>query len=181
VKKIIIFGLIVVAATATLACAPASFAQPYGKGPYNTTVPYGDLTSLSIATSGSINIPITPTSEGVQATGTGTVTVTSTDVNGYKLYIRALNSTNMDNNGALLPTSANLTPASLAVNTWGYNTDASNNFVGITTSDTLIRSIAAPTSTGSMTTITYGMKLDLTKTAGNYTTMVVYTAVPQTD
>lgn len=180
-KKIIISDSIILAIIATLIFAPISFAQPYGKGIYNANVSYGDLTSLSIATSGNINIPITPTSGGTLATGTGTVTVTSTDVMGYKLYIRALSSTDMNKQGTLLPTSANVTPSSLLVNTWGYNTDASNNFVGISLSDTLIRSVSSPASTGSITTVTYGIKLDLTKPAGNYTTTVVYTAVPQTD
>lgn len=180
-KKIIISGTAVVVIITTLIYVPVSFAQPYGKGTYNANVHYGDLISLSIATSGNINIPITPASEGTLATGTGTVTVTSTDVMGYKLYIRALNNTDMNNNGTLLPASANATAANLAVNTWGYNTDASNNFVGVSLNDVLIRSVTTPASTGSVTTITYGIKLDLTKPAGSYTTTVVYTAVPQTD
>jgi hypothetical protein len=159
----------------------SSYAQPYGKGTYNINLPYGNLTSLSITTSGNVSIPITPTSSGVLATGNSAVTVTSTDVTGYKLYIRALNSTNMNNLGALLPNSINSSPAPLAVNSWGYNTDATGNFVGITLTDALIRSVTVPVPTGSITTVTYGMKLDLAKPAGNYTTSVVYTAVPQTN
>jgi len=159
----------------------ASYAQPYGKGIYNENVPYGGQTELSIATSGNINIPITPTTSGVLATGDSIVTVTSTDVMGYKLYIRALNSTDMNNLGALLPASANGSPAPLAVNTWGYNVDASTDFVGLTLADILIRSISIPASSGDITTVTYGMKLDLAKPAGNYVATVVYTAVPQTD
>lgn len=158
-----------------------SFAQPYGKGIYNENVPYGDLTSLSIATDGDIIIPITPTTEGVQSTGVSNVTVTSTDVKGFKLYIKALNSSDMDNLGDSLPASVNAVPAALAVNTWGYNLDASNNFVGITLSDVLIRSVSIPMPLGDTTNVTFGMKLDLSKPAGNYTATVLYTAVPQTD
>lgn len=180
-KKRIILKLIFISIITTTTFTTLCLAQPYGKGLYNTDVPYGDLTSLSISTSGNINIPITPASGGLLATGAGTVTVTSTDVSGYKLYIRSLNDTNMTNGATLLPSSLNATPASLAINTWGYNTDGSNNFAGITNSDTLIRSVGAPASSGSVTTITYGINLDLTKPAGNYTTTVVYTAVPQTD
>ena len=179
--KIIVIKLIAISLCCTTLCTTISFAQPYGKGLYNTDLPYGDLTSLSIATSGNINIPITPISGGLLATGSGTVTVTSTDVNGYKLYIRALNDTNMSNGATLLPASLNTSPASLTINTWGYNTDGSNNFVGVTTSDTLIRSVSNHTSSGSTTTITYGINLDLAKPSGSYTTTVVYTAVPQTD
>jgi len=160
---------------------PISYASPYGKGVYGANVPYGSQTSLSIATSGNVSIPITPTTSGVLATGTSIVTVTSTDVMGYKLYIRALTNTNMNNLGSLLPASGNGAAAALATNTWGYNTDASSNFVGLTLVDTLIRSITVPASGGDATTLTYGMKLDLAKPAGNYMATVIYTAVPQTN
>lgn len=168
----LVFGVII---------SPISYASPYGKGVYGANVPYGSQTALSIATSGNISIPITPTTGGVLATGTSTITVTSTDVMGYKLYIRALTNTNMNNLGALLPASANGSPAALATNTWGYNTNASANFVGLTLADTLIRSITVPASSGDVTAVTYGMKLDLEKPAGNYVATVIYTAVPQTN
>lgn len=84
----------------------------------------------------------------------------------------------MDNLGDVLPTSGNVSPAPLAVNTWGYNTDGSSNFIGSSLSDTLIRSLAGPASSGDITTVTYGVKVDLAKPAGNYTTAIIYTAVP---
>ena len=157
-----------------------SNAQPYGVGIYNENVPYGDETSLSIATNGNISIPITPDAGGTLGTGTSTVTVTSTDVKGYKLYIRALTSTNMDNLGAPIPTSLNVSPAPLAVNTWGYNNDASTNFIGISLTDALLRSVTVPVSSGDSTTVTYGVNIDLSKPAGNYAASIIYTAVPQT-
>lgn len=180
-KKIILFLAILATFATSVIVAPTSFAQPYGKGLYGANVPYGSQTSLSIATSGNVTIPITPNTSGVLATGTNTVTVTSTDVKGYKLYIRALTYTDMNNLGALLPASTNVSPATLATDTWGYNTDASANFAGITLSDVLIRSITTPASTGDVTNVTYGSKLDLAKPAGNYVATVIYTAVPQTD
>jgi len=179
-KKNIFYLLSTIIFVAILASS-VSYAQPYGKGVYSANVPYGDETSLSIATNGNINIPITPTITGVLATGTSTITVTSTDVMGYKLYIRALSDTNMNNLGSLLPASANVSPAPLAMDTWGYNTDASTNFAGITLNDVLIHSITTPASTGDMTYVTYGIKLDMAKAAGNYVANIVYTAVPQTD
>lgn len=175
-----LYLLSTIIAVAILASS-VGYAQPYGKGVYDANVPYGNQTSLSIATNGNINIPITPTIAGVLATGTSTITVTSTDVMGYQLYIRALDNTNMNNLGSLLPASANVSPASLTVNTWGYNTDASTNFTGITLNDVLIHSITTPASTGDITNITYGVKLDMAKPAGKYTANIVYTAVPQTD
>jgi len=179
VKKTI---LIFIFSLAYIAILPSTgHAQPYGQGIYNENVPYGNETSLSIATNGNVSIPITPTTSGVLATGSSNISVTSTDVKGYKLYIRTLTSTNMNNLGALIPASANGSLAALATNTWGYNTDASNNFVGLTNSDTLIRSITAPIPGADITIVTYGVKIDLAKPAGNYIANVIYTAVPQTD
>jgi len=181
-KKNNIFLAFVFSLPALLLMASTTvLAQPYGQGTYDANVPYGNETSLSIATNGNVTIPITPTSAGAAANGSSVVTVTSTDVQGYELYIRALADTNLTNFSSTLPASANAVPASLALNTWGYNTNASSSFVGITLTDTLLRSTTGPRSSGENTTITYGMFLDLTKAAGNYTTTVIYTAVPQTD
>ena len=144
-------------------------------------MPYGSATYLSISTGGNVSLAVTPVSGGAQTTGSDSITVTSTDVVGYKLYLRSASTTDMDNLGDTLPASANVTPAPLAVNTWGYNTDGSNNFVGSSLSDTLIRSLSGPASSGDITTVTYGVNVDLVKPAGNYTSSIVYTAVPDID
>jgi hypothetical protein len=100
---------------------------------------------------------------------------------GYKLYIRTLDNTDMTNLEASIPASANSSPATLSMNTWGYNTDGLTNFAGLTLNDTLIRSVSIPTTSGDITNVTYGLKIDMAKPAGNYTTTIVYTAVPQTN
>lgn len=165
----------------SIICTSISYAQPYGRGTYSSGVPYGSQTSLSIATSGDINVPITPTDNGTLATSNSDITVTSTDVTGYKLYIRALNYTHMNNLGAILPATTNEEPAPLSNNSWGYNTDKSNNFIGMTLNDTLLYSTTMPATSGETTKVTYGIKVDMEKPAGNYVANVVYTAVPQTD
>ncbi len=180
-KKTIALSIIVLTTYVCLFTSVVCNAQPYGKGLYDENIPYGSQTSLTIATDGNVSIPVTPTSSGVQAFGTSKVTVTSTDVKGYKLYIRALTDTNLNNSGATLPASANSSPAPLSIDTWGYNTDASANYMGITASDTLIRSITTPAKNGDITNVTFGIYIDLAKPAGNYSTTVIYTAVPQTD
>ena len=161
--------------------ATGAQAQPYGRGVYGANVPYGSQTSLTIATNGNVSIPITPSDNGTLGTGSSTVSVTSTDVVGYKLYIKAEGSSNMANGPATLPASANSSPGTLSVNTWGYNTDASSNFVGILTADTLIKSATGPFTTADTTAVTYGVKVDNAKPAGNYAVTVTYTAVPKTD
>lgn len=158
-----------------------AFAQPYGKSLYGENVPYGSETSLSITTTGDLIIPVTPTSSGSLETGSNTVTVTCTDVKGYKLYVRSLNSTEMMNVDTPLPASNNDTPAPLTINTWGYNTNGTSNFVGMLATDCLIRTTVSPATTGEDTIVTYGENIDLSKPAGNYQTAVIYTAVPQTN
>jgi hypothetical protein len=154
--------------------------QPFGTGVFGANVPYGSQTSLAISTSGNVSIQVTPTDSGTLGTASNTVTVTSTDVVGYKLYIRCLSSTNMTNGAATLAASSNGTLNPLTSNTWGYNTDASSNFLGMTASDVLIKNAVGPFGSGDNTVVKYGVKVDNSKPAGNYTTNVVYTAVPQT-
>lgn len=181
-KKLISIITLLIVTVVGVAIPTTSYAAPYGEGKYGENVPYGSQTTLSIATNGNVSIPISPSNSGTLATGTSNVTVTSTDVVGYKLYVRALNSTNMDNGGATLPTSANGSPATLAVNTWGYNTNVSpTNFMGLSLTDALERSVNGPVPSGDLTVFTYGVKIDLSKPAGNYVGTVVYTAVPQTN
>ncbi len=167
------------------------YAQPYGVGKYGANVPYGSQTSLTISTSGNVPIPITPTptgtleldgSDGYEVeTGTSAVTVTSSDVVGYKLYIKSVNTTNLVNGGVNIAASGSSSPAELGVNTWGYNTDASNNFVGTTLADVLIKTGTGPHTSGDVTNVTFGVKIDNAKPAGNYSNVVEYTAVPQTN
>jgi hypothetical protein len=166
-----------------LLCVPGrAFASPYGAGVYDENVPYGGQTALTISTNGNVSVPITPSDSGTLNSATGTVTVVSSDVVGYKLYVRTLTSTDLTNGAATLPVSANSSPAALSTNTWGYNTTGSStDFIGMTMSDVLIRSLTGPATSGDVTSVTYGVKVDNSKPAGTYQTTVIYTAVPETD
>lgn len=181
VKLILAFSSLLAIAVFSAGFSTTSFASPYGAGKYNADVPYGGQTQLSISTSGPIALTVTPTSSGVLASASGTVTVVSTDVVGYRLYIRSVSSTDMTNGATTIPASANGSPSSLAVNTWGYNLDGSSNYVGATLSDVLIRSATQPYTSGDVTTVTYGVRVDNTKRSGSYSTSILYTAVPQTN
>lgn len=181
IKLIVSVGTSLAIALFVLLLTPEVGASPYGAGLYSANVPYGGETQLTIATSGNVSLSVTPTSTGTLASSSGTVTVTSTDVVGYKLYIRSISSTNMVNGATNIPTSANGAPAALAVNTWGYNLDASANFTGMTLSDVLIRNRTGPYTSGDVTTVTYGVNVDNAKQSGSYSNTVIYTAVPQTN
>ncbi len=155
---------------------PAS-ASPFGQGVFGADVPFGSLTSLSIALGGNVSLNLTPSGGTFTGTGSHTVTVTSNDVVGYRLYLYSPSGTSMTNGGFTIPASANVTPATLATNSWGYNTDGSSNFVGMLTTPSVIKDANGPYKTGDNTTVTYSAVTDITKGAGDYTVGVVYTAV----
>lgn len=176
-----IFIVFVLAIIGALVISNVSFAQPYGKGLYGI-VTYGNETSLTISTDGNVNIPtITPLQSGTLGTGNSTVNVVSTDVMGYKLYVRALTSASMNNLGTPLPSSTFSYPGATK-DVWGYNTDLSDNYTAMTLSDAQIYSATQPTTgAGHDTIVKYGLYIDFAKPAGNYTVDVIYTAVPQTN
>lgn len=176
----LILALLFIVATTFMIFTPAE-AAPYGAGVYDANVLYGGETQLSISTSGDVSMNLTPTGGPTSTSASGTVTVTTSDVNGYRLYIRGLTSSDMVNGSNTLPASAHVIPGSLVVNTWGYNLDASSDYAGLTTDDVLIRSTTAPDTTGDVTTVTYGANVDNATAAGFYTSNIVYTAVPHTN
>ena len=167
--------------TIAIVVQTTAYAQPYGVGTYSNNTAYGSQTSLSMSATSGVSMAIDPLATGTLATASGGVTVYSTDVVGYKLYIKAVGSTAMTMGGATIPSSANVTAGSLLANTWGYNTTGTTNFVGVTAADVLLKSAAGPYSTGDVTTVTYGLNVDRRKAAGSYVSNVIYTAVPQTN
>ena len=155
---------------------PAS-ASPFGRGTFSADVPFGSETSLSINLGGNVAVNLTPSGGNFSGTGSHTLTVTTTDVVGYRLYVSSPSGTTMANGSETIAASGNSVASSLAVNSWGYNTDASSNFVGMLTTPKLIKDATGPYKSGDNTTVTYGVFTDAVKGAGSYTVGVVYTAV----
>ena len=162
---------------------PVAHASPFGQGEFGADVPFGAGTSLSIAFSGEPYLNVDPPGSGTfSGTGVHTVTVTSTDVVGYRLYVYAPGSTTMTNGSETVPASSNTGLATLATDTWGYNTTGStSDFIGVTTAPVMIRDRVGPFKNGDATTVTYGMKVSQTKGAGEYTAAVVYTVVGKSE
>lgn len=156
-------------------------AQPFGTGKFGEVVPFGSATAIGISLSGSVGMTLAPSGPNFSGSGSHTITVTSTDVIGYKLYVNATSSTSMSNGTSTIPRSTNGTPATLAVNSWGYNTSGSTSaFTGMTLSQVEIKSATGPYENGNNTSVTYGALVDITKSSGTYTVDVTYTAVGQT-
>ncbi len=160
-----------------LSFAPAAQASPFGQGAFGANVPFGSLTSLTISLGGNPSISLAPSGATFVGNGTHTITVTSTDTAGYNLYIYAASGTSMTNGSSTIAASSNGTQAPLSVNSWGYNTDGSSNYLGITTRPKLLKSASGPYKAGDTTTVTYGALTDSTAPAGSYSVSVTYTAV----
>ena len=162
---------------ALLSVAPSVAASPFGQGVFGAQVPFGSVTSLSIALGGNVNLTLAPSGATFVGQGNHTITVNSTDVVGYSLYIQSPN-TNMVSSTDTIPASSNTSAAPLSTNTWGYNTDGSTNYLGMATTPTLLKTALGPYyDSNDNTTVTYGVLTDITKGNGNYTVTVTYTAV----
>lgn len=124
-----------------------------------------------------MNVSLTPSGSTFTGTGSHTITVTSTDVVGYSLYIYGANGTSMTSGSNSIPASSNGTLAPLATNTWGYNIDGSNNYLGLTSNPTLLKTATGPYESGDTTTVKYGILTDITAPEGTYNALVTFTAV----
>ncbi len=177
-----------------------ALATPYGGGSYGNCY-YGGSCSISLSTSGNINLALTPTSSGVYSIQNDPIVVITDNPTGYAVSLESdsagtaalVNGANTLNPGSGTPAA----PAQLAVNTWGYRVDgqaafgagptsavtsaasSSLSFAGLTlngASQQLYSSGAATAAGGDTINVWYGVRADTTKPAGTYQRIVVYTA-----
>lgn len=161
---------------AVLSFAPAASASPFGQGVFGADVPFGSLTSLTIALDGDIALDLLPDGSNFSGSDSHTVTVTSTDVVGYNLYVYSPDGTDMVAGSGTIPASSNSVAGPLATNTWGYNTDASEDYLGMATTPALLKQALGPYKNGDDTTVTYGVLAGGSKSADSYAVSVTYTA-----
>ncbi|HSX31227.1 MAG TPA: hypothetical protein VLE99_04885 [Candidatus Saccharimonadales bacterium] len=175
--KLFRMGLVLCGVLVFVSAAPSAFATPFGQGKFGAGL-FGSQTSLTIALGGNVSLSLTPSGGNFSGNGSNTVTVTSNDTVGYSLYIYAPSGTSLVNGSATIAASSNSSPASLATNTWGYNTTGSTtNFMGITATPVLLKTASGPYESGDTTTVTYGVLADGAEPDGSYTATVTYTAV----
>lgn len=164
----------------------------------NTTINATIASVISISTSGTVAIGVTPTSSGAATSNEDTVTVSTNNAAGYNLTLSDSDTnTNLVNGGNTIAAHAGTwaSPTTLANNSWGYRVDGAGSFGAGPTADETnqanltgtwagVPSSAAPqqlkstsaTATGDNTVVWYGVKVDTSKPNGLYTDQVTYTA-----
>jgi hypothetical protein len=173
-KNLFLLCLIVL----SLLSSVSTHASSFGQGKFGADVPFGSATSLAINLGSNVSLALTPSGATFAGTGSHTVTVTSTDVAGYLLYAHTTGSAAMTNGSAAIPASSNSTVSPLAVGSWGYNTTGSTtDFLGMNTTNSLIKDATGPYKNGDSTPVTYGALVSNTQAAGNYSVAVTYVVV----
>lgn len=146
----------------------------------NTTVQATVASVISVSSTPTVGIAVTPTSSGAEATANDTITVDSNDADGYNLTLENDATLTMagSQGGTLAKTAGTYgTPAALDTNAWGYRLGAwtAGTYAGVEDAAQNIRSTTA-TAAGEVTTVTYGVKVSTAVPAGVYTDSVTYTA-----
>jgi len=164
----------------------------------STTINANVGSTISITTSGTVALPITPTGSGSASSKADTVTVNTNNATGYTLQLANTSATvGTLGNGTDTLAAASGTfaaPAALGNNSWGYHVDGLPGFTGTASEETNVTSLtglwakvplsASPdqikstssTATNDVTTVWYGAMADTTKSNGIYTGSVTYTA-----
>lgn len=175
-----------------------SSALDYGDGTYGSCT--YDTCGITVTSSSTVSLPITPSASTVCSIDSDTVSVTTGATVGYTLSLSssvAAVTLPGDSNGGTIDavSSSYATPTVLTANTWGYRIDASGNFgAGPTTT---VSNVAVPSvtfapleSSGSAQTIKttssaaepdttdvwYGACVDSSLPADSYSRQVSYTA-----
>lgn len=154
---------------------------------------------ISVSTSGTVNINVTPAIGGAQTISNDSVTVATNDTAGYVLELNETSSsaTTLTSGGNNIPASSGTqsSPIAMSANTWGYRVDSVGGFGSGPTSSVSSQSIsslkfaAIPPSTpntlatsssatnGTSLNVWYGVAANDTTPAATYTNSVTYTAV----
>lgn len=179
---------------AGMVVAPAAFAVTG-----TTTVNANISAVISIATSGTVNLAITPVSGGSATSASDTVTVTTNNSTGYNLKINGATTTLANGANTIAANAGTIAaPAAITNNTWGFRIDdatattgfgnttttAQTNVASLTstkwaampTTATLIKTTSAAATSGDATTVWYGAMADTSKPSGTYSDVITYTA-----
>jgi hypothetical protein len=163
-----------------------------------TTISSQVSSVISLSTSGTVNVNVTPSGAGVQTIANDTVTVSTNDTAGYTLQLgeTGAGTTLLSGSNSIAADSGTqTTPTAETAGTWGYRVDSIGGFgAGPTTSasNTAIGSIkfagvpasgspntiktTATTATNDTLSVWYGVAVNTAQPTGTYTNSVTYTA-----
>lgn len=174
-------------------------ALPYGSGDYGACT--YDTCGITLTTDGTVTLPVTPTTSGVNTTVSDTAEVSTDATTGYTLTLSDSDTDTDLISGVSTIAAASGTqasPATLALNTWGYRVDglagfgtgptsaqtsdssALYTFAGLPASNQTVHTIKTTSQAANppdTTDVWYGVRVDTTKPNGTYTGTVTYTAV----
>lgn len=163
----------------------------------NTTINANLGSTISITTSGSVALNVTPVAGGSQTSASDTVSVSTNNSAGYTLTLADSDAdTDLENGGNSIVAHAGTqaSPTALANNRWGYRVDSIGGFNtggavenNVTTSSITYAGVpatgapntiktTAATASGDTTTVWYAVKADTSKPNGTYSDIVTYTA-----
>lgn len=163
----------------------------------STTVTATLGSTISMTTSGSVALNVTPVTGGSQTSASDTVTVATNNSTGYTLTLADSDATTSLTKGSdtiAAHTGTQASPSALANNSWGYRVDGIGGFntggavennvssssityagVPASGSPNTIKTTAS-TAAGDTTTVWYAVKADTSKPNGAYADTVSYTA-----
>ena len=187
-------GLVVASMAVALAPVLASAATANA----NTTITATVNSVITMTTSGSVAISLTPTAGGVVSSNSDTVTISTNNTAGYFLTLADSDATTSLVSGAntiVAHTGTFAAPTALANNRWGYRLDSAGGFgAGPTSAETnnaastttwagvpasgsaQTLKTTATTASGDVTTVWYGVKATSAQPNGAYADTVTYTA-----
>lgn len=145
-----------------------------------TTVEATVNSVISVSSTPTVSMSVTPDATGVEATADDIVTVNSNDADGYTLTLENDATLTMAGSagGTLAKTSGTFgAPAALTTNSWGYSISgfAADTYAGVEDTAQEIKDTTG-TAVNDTTTVTYGVKVNTAVPAGAYTDSVTYTA-----
>jgi hypothetical protein len=164
-----------------------------------TTISSQVSSVISLSTSGTVNINVTPSGSGVQTIANDVVSVSTNDTAGYTLQLgeTGAGTTLLSSpNTIAADTGTQTTPIAETAGTWGYRVDGVGGFgAGPTTSASnaaisgsiKFAGVAASgspntikttstTATNDTLSVWYGVAVDTSQPSGTYTNSVTYTA-----
>ena len=185
------------ASLAALAVAVTPVAASAASQTSNTTINATVNEVISMTTSGTVALNLTPTAGGVVSSASDTVTVSTNRTTGYTLTLKNADTTTSLVSGSNTITAHNGTPAAptaLATGSWGFavagapfdasysaetnNGSSATKWAGVPSSSGTAATLktTGATATNDTTTVWYAVKANSSQPNGIYTDTVTYTA-----